>query len=110
MSAVQQATPQPNTSNDYHKVPASEKQLAFARQISQRSGIVLPWETQQNRYALSRWIDANKIAKPSGRFSNYASSKQVGLAERIARKKCRDVPAECFRDRGMMSKWIDANL
>jgi len=109
MSAIQQAAVAPSPSNDYHQVPITEKQLTFARQISVRSGVVLPWEVQQNRYALSRWIDANKVAKPTGQFSNYPSSKQVGFAERIARIKRCEVPHECFRDRTMMSKWIDAN-
>jgi len=110
MSAIQQTTVGSSPTNDYHQVPVTEKQLTFARQISARSGVVLPWEVQQNRYALSRWIDANKVAKPIGQFSNYPSSKQVGFAERIARVKRREVPQECFRDRAMMSKWIDANL
>ncbi|MDA3858867.1 MAG: hypothetical protein PF480_11700 [Roseovarius sp.] len=94
----------------YHQAPATEKQIAFARQISQRVGIVLPWEAQQDRYALSSWIDTHRIAKPTGQFSNYPSSKQVGFAEQIARMKRREVPQECFRDREMMSKWIGANL
>ncbi|MDO7655760.1 MAG: hypothetical protein MUQ64_08465 [Paracoccaceae bacterium] len=109
-AAQQQMSLSPNHSNDYHHVPATEKQIAFARQISQRIGVALPREVQQDRYALSRWIDTHKIAKPAGQFSNYPSSKQVGFAERIARMKRRDVPQECFRDRTMMSKWIDANL
>jgi len=104
------ANPEATTSNDYHHVPVTEKQLSFARQIADRSGVVLPLEVQQSRYSLSRWIDANKVAKPTGQFSDYASSKQVGLAERIARRKRCEVPHECFRDRGMMSKWIDANI
>lgn len=110
MSANQQAVSASTSSNDYHQIPVTEKQLTYARQISMRSGVVLPWEVQQNRYALSRWIDTHKIAKPSGQFTNYPSSKQVGFAERIARIKRREVPQECFRDRTMMSKWIDANM
>jgi len=110
MRTAQETVSVSSPSNDYHQVPVTEKQLAYARQISTRSGVVLPWEVQQNRYALSSWIDANKISKPTGQFSNYPSSKQVGFAERIARIKRREVPQECFRDRTMMSKWIDANL
>ena len=110
MSAIHQIGAASTPSNDYHQVPVTEKQLAYARQISTRSGVVLPWEVQQNRYALSRWIDTHKIATPTGQFSNYPSSKQVGFAERIARMKRREVPQECFRDRVMMSKWIDATL
>ena len=110
MSTAQETVSVSSPSNDYHQVPVTEKQLTYARQISTRSGVVLPREVQQNRYALSRWIDTHKIAKPTGPFSNYPSSKQVGFAERIARMKRREVPQECFRDRTMMSKWIDANL
>jgi len=97
-------------SNDYHRVPVTEKQLIYARQISQRAGVVLPWEAQQSRFDLSRWIDQHKTARPSGQFANDPSSKQVGFAEKIARRRRSEVPHECFRDRGLMSKWIDANL
>lgn len=110
MSAAQKTASTSTSSNDYHQVPVTEKQLTYARQISQRAGVVLPWEAQKNRYALSRWIDTNRLKKPEGAFANYPSSKQVGFAERIARMKRREVPQECFRDRTMMSKWIDANL
>ena len=109
-AAQQQNSLSPNRSNDYHQIPATEKQINYARQISQRVGIVLPREAQQDRYALSRWIDAHKTAAPTSQFSNYPSSKQVAFAERIARMKRREVPHECFRDRQLMSKWIDANL
>ncbi|TDT72736.1 hypothetical protein BDE40_3589 [Litoreibacter halocynthiae] len=97
------------SSNDYHRLPVTEKQLNFARQISFRTGQVLPWETQQDRQALSRWIDENREAPSSNKFANYPSSKQVAFAERIARYKRSDVPPECFRDRGLMSLWIDSN-
>lgn len=107
--AQQQSSFSPGQSNDYYRVPATDKQISFAKQISERVGVTLPQEAQQDRYVLSRWIDANKTAKPAGQFSNYPSSKQVGFAERIARMKRRDIPQECFRDRMMMSKWIDAN-
>jgi hypothetical protein len=96
-------------SNDYHQIPVTEKQLNFARQISQRTGEVLPWETQQDRHALSRWIDQNCKKPSSNRFDNYPSSKQVAFAETIARYKRSEVPHECFKDRSMMSRWIDSN-
>jgi hypothetical protein len=110
MGAIQRTGAVSTPSNDYHQVPVTEKQLAFARQISTLSSVVHPWEIQQNRYALSCWIDTHKIAKPTGQFSNYPSSKQVGFAERIARIKRRDILRKCFQDRGMMSKWIDRNV
>ena len=98
------------SSNDYHVLPATEKQILFAQQIAKRSNIDLPDEALIDRQRISRWIDSHKSAAPISKFSNYPSSKQVAFAERIACIKRRDVPQECFRDRGMMSKWIDSNL
>lgn len=97
------------SSNDYHLLPVTEKQLQFARTIAQRTGRPLPGEVQQDRHALSAWISENKDVSKGGKFENYASSKQVAFAERIARMKRRTVPEECIRDRGLMSKWIDCN-
>ncbi len=100
----------PMQSNDYHQLPATEKQLKYARFLSQKTGTVLPWEAQQDRRSLSDWIDAQKSARPViGQFDNYPSSKQVQFAERIARYKRSEVPHECFRDKGLMSRWIDCN-
>ncbi len=97
------------TSNDYHQLPVTEKQLTYARRISVGSGIALPWDVQQDRYQLSRWIDAHKGELGKNQFANYPSSKQVAFAERLARIKRSQVPQECFRDRSLMSKWIDSN-
>ncbi len=86
MNIVQQSShlDQNGSSNDYHHVPATEKQIGYAKQISQRAGVALPWEAQQDHQALSRWRDTHKTRKPTGRFSDYPSSKQVAFAERIA--------------------------
>ena len=95
--------------NDYHRLPASEKQLLFAREIARKAGITLPREAEQDRQVISEWISENRKLTAKGPFSGYPSSKQVAFAERIARIKRRNVPDECFRDRGLMSKWIDYN-
>ncbi len=96
--------------NDYHRLPASEKQQRFAMQIAQRLKTSVPGNTLADRQKLAEWIDAHKGAAPkASRFANYPSSKQVAFAERIARIKRRAVPDECFRDRKMMSRWIDSN-
>jgi len=95
-------------SNDYHLLPATPKQIAYARQLAQRRGATLPADALTDRRKISEWIDSQKA--PVTQFSNYPSSKQVAFAERIARIKHRDVPYECFKDRTMMSKWIDRNL
>lgn len=105
------------TSNDYHQLPdaparhlpATGKQLRYARDIAARTAADLPTEVQQDRDALSAWIDAHRPRPPASRFANYPSAKQVGFAERIARLKRSPVPPECFHDRKMMSRWIDHN-
>ena len=96
-------------SNDYHVVPATLKQLNYARQIAAMYKKTLPTEVEQDRYALSQWIDKNMPAPVTGLFANYPSSKQVGFAEHIARMKRSVVPHECFRDKSAMSVWIDTN-
>lgn len=98
-------------SNDYHRIPVTDKQLRFARQIAARSALDLPPEVQQDRRAMSAWIDAHR-PKPdrTSPFSRYPSSRQVAFAERIARIKHRNVPRECFQDMGLMSRWIDSNM
>ena len=98
-----------SASNDYHQLPVTEKQIQFARKIAEGSGITLPWEVQQDRRALSIWIDENRSKLLPGSVSSEPSSKQVAFAERIARMKRRAVPQECFRDRTMMSRRIDSN-
>lgn len=100
--------PAPAESNDYHRVPASEKQLRYARQLATRLRIALPEAALADRQKLSDWIDAHQAR--ATRFSQYPSSKQVAFAERIARMKRRAVPDACFRDRTLMSRWIDSNL
>ncbi|TYB90074.1 hypothetical protein [Oceaniovalibus sp. ACAM 378] len=97
-------------SNDYHRLPVTEKQIRYARQIAQGTGATLPGEVQSDRRALSNWIDEHRAILAKSKFSNYPSSKQVAFAERIARIKRREVPPECFRDRVMMSRWIDSNM
>lgn len=98
-------------SNDYHRLPSSEKQQRFAREIAARSRTKVPPEILADRTELSKWIDAHKgSAQPKrSQFSSYPSSKQVAFAERIARLKRRAVPQECFKDRNLMSHWIDSN-
>ena len=90
-------------------LPATEKQLSYARTLAEKSHVALPRGIEQDRQALSKWIDAHKVPMAQGRFANYPSSKQVQFAERIARIKRSEVPQECFRDKTLMSRWIDGN-
>ena len=90
-------------------LPATPRQIAYARSLAQRNGTLLPWEVQQDRRALSTWIDAQAQLRPAADNDPRPSSKQVAFAEKLARIKRRAVPDECFRDKGLMSKWIDGN-
>jgi hypothetical protein len=90
-------------------LPATPRQIAYARSLALRNQTLLPWEIQQDRRSLSAWIDAQAQMKPLSALDSRPSSKQVAFAERLARIKRRAVPDECFRDKGLMSKWIDGN-
>ena len=90
-------------------LPATPRQIAYARSVALRNQTLLPWEIQQDRRSLSAWIDAQAQMKPLSALDGPPSSKQVAFAERLARIKRRAVPDECFRDKGLMSKWIDGN-
>jgi len=87
-------------------LPATPRQIAYARSLAQRNQALLPWEVQQDRRALSAWIEAQARMRPP---TGLPTSKQVAFAERIARIKRRAVPDECFRDRQLLSRWIDSN-
>ena len=91
-----------------YALPATPKQIAYARLLALRNQTLLPWEVQQDRRSLSVWIDAQAKLTPGAQDSR-PTSKQVAFAERLARIKRRTVPDECFRDKGLMSKWIDGN-
>lgn len=90
-------------------LPATPRQIAYAQSLALRNQTLLPWEVQQDRRALSAWIEAQATLKPVSEMDRLPSSRQVAFAERLARIKRRAVPDECFRDRGLMSKWIDGN-
>ena len=94
--------------NDYHRLPLTDKQLAFAKSIAARSGLALPDSARSDRQSLSAWIETHKAAKATSKFADYPSSKQVRFAEALARRKRSEIPHECFRDRVRMSRWIDS--
>ena len=95
------------STNEQTHLPATSKQLAFAHKLAQRNNSVLDWDTQQDRWHLSRWI-GEQIEVTKAR-PNRPSSKQVAFAERIARVKRLIVPNECFQSAELMSRWITAN-
>jgi hypothetical protein len=90
-------------------LPATQKQIAYARSLALRNQTLLPWEVQQDRRSMSAWIEAQAQLKPVSDIDRLPTSKQVAFAEKLARIKRRAVPDECFRDKGLMSKWIDEN-
>nr|WP_052245400.1 hypothetical protein [Halocynthiibacter namhaensis] len=84
--------------------------MAYARKIASSRAITLPWDVQQSRIALSRWIDRNlHTSAKSNHSSDLPTSKQVAFAERVATIKRTNVPRECFKSRQLMSRWINEN-
>ena len=47
-------------------LPATPKQIAYARALALRNQTLLPWEVQQDRRSLSAWIDAQAKMNPGG--------------------------------------------
>jgi len=88
-------------------LPATPKQIAYARRIASRQNVVLPWDVQTDRAKLSAWISTHAGLRPA--YDPQPSSKQVAFAERLAQRRQVMVPDECFRDRGLLSRWIDHN-
>ena len=89
-------------------LPATERQISYARSLAMRNQVNLPWEVQRDRRSLSSRIDAQAKLRPA-ETDGRPTSKQVAFAEKLARIKRRAVPDECFRDKELMSKWIDGN-
>tara|TARA_R110001632_G_C11151045_1_gene397392 strand:+ start:341 stop:505 length:165 start_codon:yes stop_codon:yes gene_type:complete len=50
-------------SNTY-ALPATPKQIAYARSLALRDQRLLPWEVQQDRRSLSAWIDVQAKMNP----------------------------------------------
>ncbi len=90
-------------------LPATPRQIDYARALALRNRVLLPPEVAQDRRSLSAWISAQARLKPAAALDSRPSARQVAFAERLARIKRRSVPEECFRDTGLMSRWIDRN-
>ena len=95
--------------DDTVSLPATPRQVAYARSLALRNQTLLPPGVAQDRLALSAWIDAQARLKPMPAMDRRPTSRQVAFAERIARAKRRAVPDECFRDKTLLSRWIDGN-
>lgn len=72
-----------------YALPATPKQIAYARSLALRNQSLLPWEVQQDRRSLSAWIDAQAQLRPVPDLNRLPTSKQVAFAEKLARiKRC----------------------
>ena len=63
-------------------LPATERQIAYARSLALKNQSLLPWEVQQDRRSLSAWIDAQAQLKPVAEMDRLPTSKQVAFAEK----------------------------
>jgi hypothetical protein len=90
-------------------LPATPRQIAYARALALRNHTLLPPDVQQDRRRLSAWIDQQSRLRPAAQIDGRPSSRQVAFAERLARIKRRPVPDACFRDRDLMTRWIEGN-
>lgn len=111
MAQADRLTPANFESNDYYHLPATPKQVDYARRIARQASLPLPEDVLGDRRALSDWIDRHKPRQRDydAYLDRLPSSKQVAFAERIARIRRRHIPRECFKDRTTMSRWIDSN-
>ena len=66
-----------------YALPATPKQIAYARSLALRNKTLLPWEVQQDRRSLSAWIEAQ--LKPVSDMDRLPTSKQVAFAEKLGR-------------------------
>lgn len=83
-----------------YALPATPKQIAYARSLALRNQTLLPWEVQQDRRSLSAWIQAQAQMKPVSDMDRLPTSKQVAFAEKLARIKRRAVPMSASATRG----------
>ena len=63
-----------------HALPATPKQIAYARSLALRNQTLLPWEVQQDRRSLSAWIDAQAQREPVSDMDRLPTSKVVSPA------------------------------
>ncbi len=84
----------------------SEKQLAFAHSLAERTGIALPEDATANSQALSAWIDKAKAKAPP----RPPSEKQLAFAERLAEENGIELPPAVRADMTACSAFIDKQM
>ena len=92
---------------DTKALPATPRQIQFARSLAMKNGTILPWDVLQSRRDLSAWIDQQVKLTPMD--DQRPTSKQVAFAERIAKIRRIHVPDECYRDTYLLSRWINSH-
>lgn len=86
--------------------PPSEKQLALAQSLAERTGRDLPSEARACSRALSAWIDAAMAAAPP----RPPSEKQLAFARSLAERADIDLPEKAAVDAAACKAFIDARL
>ena len=67
-----------------YALPATPKQIAYARALALRNQTLLPWEVQQDRRSLSAWIDAQAKLNPGARGARHQSKSPLPSASRAS--------------------------
>lgn len=84
----------------------SEKQLAFARQVSERAGVPIPDAARGSARDLSAWIDKTLERAPA----RPPSEKQIAFAEKLAEEAGIDLPDAVRTDGRACSAFIDKQM
>lgn len=84
----------------------SEKQIAFAKRLSEHSNRAIPEDALADARALSQWIDdAKKDAPPRA-----PSEKQLAFATQLAEESGEDLPEDALTDAAACSRFIDGMM
>jgi DNA topoisomerase-3 len=84
----------------------SEKQIAFAKQVSERAGVTIPEAALGSARDLSAWIDKTLEKAPP----RPPSDKQISFAEKLAEEAGLDLPAAARSDGKACSAFIDKHM
>lgn len=84
----------------------SEKQRAFARQVSERAGVPIPDAARGSARDLSAWIDKTLERAPA----RPPSEKQIAFAEKLAEEAGIDLPDAVRTDGRACSAFIDKQM
>ena len=80
------------------------KQLNYARSLAYKNGALLPWDVQNNKAKITKWITKQVRAVA---ICTTPSAKQLNYAKFICRKKKTKLPEYCYSNRDELSRWIN---